>query len=179
MGGFISQLIEKAMSGLGKKDTKMLMIGLDAAGKTTILYNIKMNEVVNTIPTIGFNVESLQYKKLNLTVWDIGGQNLIRKLWRHYYEHSNAVIFVVDSNDTNRLQEVKEELHKVLSDDLLSKCKVLVYANKQDLPKAMNVSEMARVLDMNSIRQDWYIQPCVGTNGNGLFEGLDWLNNKL
>ena len=73
------------------------MLGLDAAGKTTALYKLKMNEMVTTIPTIGFNVETLQHKNLEMTVWDVGGQDKIRQLWKHYYENTDALIFLVDS----------------------------------------------------------------------------------
>merc|ERR1711948_209891 len=105
-------------------------VGLDAAGKTTILYKLKLNEVVTTIPTIGFNVETVEYKKLSFTVWDIGGQDKIRKLWRHYYMGTAGVIFVVDSNDRDRIEDAREELSKMLSEDELRDAALLVLANK-------------------------------------------------
>ena len=72
------------------------MIGLDAAGKTTILYKLKLGEIVTTIPTIGFNVETLEYKNLKFTVFDVGGQDKIRPLWRHYYEvEFISIIFLI------------------------------------------------------------------------------------
>ena len=74
-------------------------VGLDAAGKTTILYKLKLGEVVTTIPTIGFNVETVHYKNITFTVWDVGGQDKIRPLWRHYYEDAQGLIFVVDSTN--------------------------------------------------------------------------------
>merc|ERR1739842_98870 len=88
---------------VGKTEMRILMVGLDAAGKTTILYKLKLGEVITTIPTIGFNVETVEYKNIEFTVWDIGGQHLIRPLWRHYYQGTEAVIFVVDSNDRERI----------------------------------------------------------------------------
>lgn len=66
------------------------MLGLDAAGKTTILYKLKLGESTITIPTIGFNVETVQYKNINFTVWDVGGQHLVRPLWKHYYPGTNG-----------------------------------------------------------------------------------------
>ena len=75
----------------GKKDVRILMVGLDAAGKTTILYKLKLGEVVTTIPTIGFNVETVEYKNISFTVWDVGGQDKIRPLWRHYYQVSRCL----------------------------------------------------------------------------------------
>ena len=109
------------------------MAGLDAAGKTTILYNLKLGEVVTTIPTIGFNVETVEYKNISFTVWDIGGQDKIRKLWRYYYMGINAIIYVVDSNDHERVSVAQEELSVMLSEPDLRDAAWLVFANKQDL----------------------------------------------
>merc|ERR1712070_1323269 len=92
----------------GKKDCRILMVGLDAAGKTTILYKLKLGEIVTTIPTIGFNVETVEYKNISFTVWDVGGQDKIRPLWRHYYQNTQGVIFVVDSNDRDRVEDAKD-----------------------------------------------------------------------
>merc|ERR1711948_144543 len=108
-----------------------LMLGLDAAGKTTVLYKLKHNETITTIPTVGFNVEELEYKRLRMTVWDVGGQDRIRRLWRHYYQGSNAIIFVVDSNDKDRIDDAREELSKMLGDHELEGAALLVLANKQ------------------------------------------------
>merc|ERR1711967_203752 len=90
---------------LGKQEMRILMVGLDAAGKTTILYKLKLGEVVSSVPTIGFNVETLEYKKIKFTVWDVGGQDKIRLLWRHYYQNTQGLIFVVDSNDRDRIEK--------------------------------------------------------------------------
>lgn len=96
---------------------RILMVGLDAAGKTTILYKLKLGEVVTTIPTIGFNVETVEYKNLSFTVWDVGGQDKIRPLWRHYYQGTNGLIYVVDSNDRDRIEDAREEMTKMLNED--------------------------------------------------------------
>lgn len=94
----------------GKKQMRILMVGLDAAGKTTILYKLKLGEIVTTIPTIGFNVETVEYKNICFTVWDVGGQDKIRPLWRHYFQNTDGLIFVVDSNDRERIEEASKEL---------------------------------------------------------------------
>src|SRR5579872_5150274 len=104
---------------------RILMIGLDAAGKTTILYKLKLGEIVTTIPTIGFNVETVKYKNINFTVWDVGGQDKIRALWRHYYNNTEGIIFVVDSNDRDRINEAALELQKVLREDELREATLL------------------------------------------------------
>merc|ERR1719355_237465 len=112
---------------ISKKEMRILMVGLDAAGKTTILYKLKLGEVVTTIPTIGFNVETVEYKNINFTVWDVGGQDKIRKLWRHYYQDTQGLIFVVDSSDRDRIEDAREELHKMLREEEMREAKVLVY----------------------------------------------------
>eukprot|EP01101_Sappina_pedata_P004694 TRINITY_DN2029_c1_g1_i2.p1 TRINITY_DN2029_c1_g1~~TRINITY_DN2029_c1_g1_i2.p1 ORF type:complete len:205 (+),score=93.94 TRINITY_DN2029_c1_g1_i2:93-617(+) len=164
----------------GKKESRILMVGLDAAGKTTILYKLKLGEIVTTIPTIGFNVETVQYKKINFTVWDVGGQDKIRPLWRHYYQNTQGLIFVVDSNDRERISEAAEELQKMLREEELREAHLLVFANKQDLPGAMSVSEMTDKLGLQNLGgRKWYIQSTCATSGDGLYEGLDWLASQL
>ena len=156
------------------------MLGLDAAGKTTVLYKLKLGEVVHSIPTIGFNVEELTYGSLNMSVWDIGGQDRIRKLWRHYYQGTNLLIWVVDANDDSRLEEAREELQGLLKEDELRDAVLLVYANKMDLPHARSVSEIADRLKLHSLQQrKWHVQAASATSGDGLFDGLGWAANVL
>ncbi|XP_065215843.1 ADP ribosylation factor 4 [Planococcus citri] len=164
----------------GKKQMRILMVGLDAAGKTTILYKLKLGEIVTTIPTIGFNVESVDYKNISFTVWDVGGQDKIRPLWRHYFQNTQGLIFVVDSNDRDRIVEAEKELHNMLREDELRDAVLLVFANKQDLPNAMSASELTEKLGLGHLRnRQWFIQSACATQGQGLYEGLDWLSNEL
>ena len=116
---------------LSKKEVRILMLGLDGAGKTTILYKLKLGDNITTIPTIGFNVETLEYKNINFTVWDVGGQDKIRRLWRHYYMNTKALIFVVDCNDKDRVDEARQELTQMLHDEEMKDAVLLVFANKQ------------------------------------------------
>lgn len=156
------------------------MVGLDAAGKTTILYKLKLGEIVTTIPTIGFNVETVEYKNISFTVWDVGGQDKIRPLWRHYYQNTQGLIFVVDSSDTKRIAEAENELANMLKEDELRDAVILVFANKQDMPNAMTAAELTNALNLNNLRnRRWYIQATCATQGQGLYEGLDWLSNEL
>ena len=173
-------VFRKLFEGFGKKEMRILMVGLDAAGKTTILYKLKLGEIVTTIPTIGFNVETVDYKNISFTVWDVGGQDKIRPLWRHYFQNTQGVIFVVDSNDRDRIGEAREELARMLNEDELSEAALLVFANKQDLPSAMNAAEMTEKLSLGSMhKRNWYIQATCATSGDGLYEGLDWLSSTL
>lgn len=159
---------------------RILMVGLDAAGKTTILYKLKLGEIVTTIPTIGFNVETVEYKNICFTVWDVGGQDKIRLLWRHYFQNTQGLIFVVDSNDRERIGEAQKELQNMLQEDELRDAVLLVFANKQDLPNSMNAAELTDLLQLNQLRnRQWYIQSTCATQGEGLYEGLDWLSNEL
>ncbi|CAF1084290.1 unnamed protein product [Rotaria sp. Silwood1] len=177
MGLTISSLFQQLF---GKKQMRILMVGLDAAGKTTILYKLKLGEIVTTIPTIGFNVETVEYKNISFTVWDVGGQDKIRPLWRHYFQNTQGLIFVVDSNDRERIGEAREELQRMLSEDELRDAILLIFANKQDLPNAMNAAEITDKLGLHSLRnRNWYIQAACATSGDGLYEGLDWLSNQL
>merc|ERR1712000_138778 len=114
MGLLITRLMDRLVC---KRDMRILMVGLDAAGKTTILYKLQLGVVVTTIPTIGFNVEAVEYGNIRFTVWDIGGQDKIRKLWRHYYQGTQGLIFVIDSNDRDRVDVAHEELKTMLNED--------------------------------------------------------------
>ena len=177
MGFLFSKIWTKL---LGKKDVRILMVGLDAAGKTTILYQLKMGETVKTIPTIGFNVETLDYKNLNFTMWDVGGQDKIRVLWKHYYQNTDGLIFVVDSNDRERIEKAAEELQKMLAEEELKDCAILVMANKQDLKGALPPAEVTEQLGMGKLKgRIWLVQGTSATTGQGLKEGLDWMASVL
>ena len=139
-----------------------------------------LTHIQNLTHSIGFNVEQVDYKNISFTVWDVGGQDKIRPLWRHYYQNTEGLIFVVDSNDTDRLEAARDELHKMLNEDELRNAVVLVFANKQDLPNALSTSEMTEQLGLHQLRsRQWYIQAACATTGDGLYEGLDWLSNTL
>ncbi|XP_042590555.1 ADP-ribosylation factor 1-like isoform X2 [Cyprinus carpio] len=156
------------------------MVGLDAAGKTTVLYKLKLGEVVTTIPTIDFNVEKVDYKNISFTVWDAGGQSKIRDLWKHYYQDTEGLIFVVDSSDHDRIETAAEELKAMLAEDEMRDAVLLVLANKQDLPKAMPVHELTDRLGLHALRgRQWFVQATCAVQGSGLYEGLDWLSDQL
>jgi len=158
--------------------TRALMLGLDAAGTTTMLYKYKLGELVTTIPTVGFNVETIEYKNNSITIWDVGGQDQIRPLWRHYYQSTQSLIFVVDSSDHERIEEAKQQLALLMNEEELYDVPLLVLANKQDLPNAMSSAEIADRLGLHMAcrQRRWYIQATCATTGDGLYEGLDWLS---
>ena len=152
---------------IGKQEMRILMVGLDAAGKTTILYKLKLGEVVTTIPTIGFNVETVEYKNLSFTVWDVGGQDKIRPLWRHYYQGTNGLIYVVDSNDRDRIEDAREELTKMLNEDEMRDAVLLVFANKQAGAVVLCLFLFRFVLFMSSVLLSRFPGACLQEVGSG------------
>lgn len=147
-----------------------------------MLYRLRLGEVTTTEPTIGFNVESVEYHGLKLTVWDIGGQSALRPLWRHYFSSVTAVIFVVDSADTERMTEAHDELHGLLHDPALGpRVPLLVFANKRDLPTALPESQLGEALDIFAVQRSHTcrLQMCSATIGTGVEEGMRWLATEL
>jgi len=161
-------------------EMKILMLGLDAAGKTSILYKMHLGETVSTIPTIGFNVETVRYNRNAITVWDIGGQDKLRALWRHYYSNNDALLFVIDSTDESRFDLAREELHKLLNTDELRDSVLLVMANKQDLPSAVPSSRIVEVLQLRGLTsRPWLVQGCSALTGDGLLDGFEWVTREV
>ena len=176
MGSLLARALDRLFE---KKEARILMLGLDAAGKTTILFKLKLGEVVQSIPTIGFNVETIEIKNCKLNVWDVGGQDKIRPMWKHYYQNAEGLIFVVDSSDRKRIDKAKEELHKMLAEEDLKDVVLLVFANKQDIA-VMEVPEIIEKLRLEDLKgRAWHCQGASALSGNGLNEGMTWLIKKL
>ncbi|KAJ3424101.1 e3 ubiquitin-protein ligase trim23 [Anaeramoeba flamelloides] len=162
------------------KDVRVLMVGLDAAGKTSILQKLSKGNSGSTKPTVGFNVETVLYKKVKFTIWDVGGQDKIRTLWRHYYENVQAILFVVDSSDQERLQEAKNELQKMLLEEELKNSALVVFANKQDLPNTITSDNLISKFDLEKqTNRKWACLPTCAISGDGLYEGLTWIKDAL
>jgi len=157
------------------------MLGLDSAGKTTILYRLQIGEVVSTIPTIGFNVETVQYKNIKFQVWDLGGQSSIRPYWRCYFPNTSAIIYVIDASDHARLQTSRTELLTMLSEEELSGVPLLVFCNKQDVDGALKPEEVSDKLGLagGETSRQWSVRGSCATRGEGLEDGLDWLVNAI
>ncbi len=164
----------------GLTQAKVLMLGLDGAGKSSLLYRLKLGEVITTIPTIGFNVECVKFANITFTVWDIGGQDKLRRLWHHYFEGADALVFVIDSSDRGRMDDAGKAFHKIVNDSALDDTIILVFANKQDLPNAYTPSEVADLLKLALLRQrTWKVQGSCVPTGDGLETGMDWLSKAL
>ncbi|KAI9316832.1 P-loop containing nucleoside triphosphate hydrolase protein [Dichotomocladium elegans] len=158
MGIIFSNLWSRLFS---KAPVKIIIVGLDNAGKTTILYRLLMNQVVTTTPTIGSNVEQIEYKNIRFLMWA-------------------TVIMVIDSTDAARLSVAKHELHQMMESEQLEKASLLVFANKQDVKTALSAANISEALSLTSLKdRQWHIQACSALSGEGLHEGLDWLILQL
>ncbi|KAI8347092.1 ARF-like protein [Mortierella sp. GBAus27b] len=173
MGIVLTRLWRRLMS---QEEVKIVIVGLDNAGKTTVLYKLLLNEVVVTTPTIGSNVEEITYKNIKFLMWDIGGQESLRSSWKTYYVNTKAVIMVIDSSDKERLHISKTELHTMMESESLRNASLLVFANKQDVRGALSAAKISEALALTSLQdRQWHIQACSALTGDGLFEGLDWI----
>lgn len=157
------------------KQAQILLLGLDSAGKSTLLYKLKLAKDITTIPTIGFNVETIELEKsLSLTVWDIGGQEKMRTVWEHYCENTDGLMYVVDSTDKQRLEDSRRELKHILKNEHIKNVPIVLLANKQDVPGALSAEDITRMFRVKKLCSDrnWYVQPCCAISGDGLMEGF-------
>ena len=222
------QIIPPVPKGKRLCNCGILLLGLDSAGKTTMIYALGLKDPIRTVPTIGFNIETTWYIKpdIEINTWDVGGRDKLRDLWRHYYPGTNAIIFVVDSADKMRLNTAKEELHLLLDEFELRNAVLLVFANKQDLPYSFTSDEIGAYLQLHEMvdieyndiwnclyqqntlidtynipigiikivvsylpkvakpsdkinGRPYFVQGCSAINRDGLYDGLQWLNNQL
>ncbi|GAQ85950.1 GTP-binding ADP-ribosylation factor [Klebsormidium nitens] len=172
----IGRMIEKIY---GRPEVRVLLLGLDAAGRTTTLYKLKLGEIVTTIPTIGFNVETVTHGGTSFTMWDVGGCDKIRPLWRHYFQNTQALIWFAHSSDRDRVDEAREEIQRLLSEEVLQDVPFLVWATKQDLPNVMTPEEVSSKLALQNLDRPWACIGCSAFTGEGLYEGLQWIQDAL
>ncbi|KAI2802747.1 ADP-ribosylation factor protein 3, partial [Blomia tropicalis] len=176
--GLLSLL--KKFKSTPNRELRILLLGLDNAGKTTILKKLASEDITHITPTQGFNIKSVQSPGFKLNVWDIGGQRKIRPYWRNYFEDTDVLIYVIDSADKKRFEETSVELNELLSEEKLATVPLLIYANKQDLINAVTAGELAESLHLVTIRdRAWQIQACSATSGEGLKDGIDWICKNI
>ncbi|XP_019615026.1 PREDICTED: ADP-ribosylation factor-like protein 4C [Branchiostoma belcheri] len=183
MGGQGSSLLHRVP---GFKPLHIVMLGLDSAGKTTVLYRLKLGEFVNALPTVSFNTEHIRFKgevgnNMVFKVWDVGGQEKLRPLWRPYTRGTDGIVFVVDSVDKERLDEARTEIFRVARYTEHQGVPILIFANKQDLPGALSVQEVEETLSVSDIRTTnlCHVQPTCAIIGEGLTEGLEALYQMI
>jgi ADP-ribosylation factor-like protein 2 len=161
-----------------ERELRVLMVGLDNAGKTTIVKRVNGESIDEISPTLGFNIKTMTYGDYSLNVWDVGGQKTLRAYWRNYYEATDGLIWVVDSADSRRMRDCAEALASVLEEEKLAGASVLVFANKRDIRGAMDVDAIADALGLKRlVNRHWHIVGCSAVTGEGLLDGFDWLVN--
>ncbi|KAF7652964.1 hypothetical protein LDENG_00088780 [Lucifuga dentata] len=164
--------------GAKQPEAQILLLGLDNAGKSTLLYKVKYNTCVSTVPTIGFNVEMIEARKsrknIALTVWDVGGQGRMRQCWKSFHQDTAAVVFVLDCSDTQRLDEARRELENTLRSEQLRGRPLVILANKQDVNGALTVTDITERFNLRKLcsGRDWFVQPCSASTGFGVQEGF-------
>lgn len=157
------------------QEARILLLGLDSAGKSTLLYKLKLAKGIVTMPTIGFNVEMIELEKgLSLTVWDVGGQEKMRAAWDFYCENTDGLLYVVDSTDKARIEQSKREFEHILKNEHINHVPVVLLANKQDVSGALTAEDITRMFKVKKLcsDRDWYVQPCCALTGEGLADGL-------
>lgn len=162
------------------KEMRVLFLGLDNAGKTTILKKLNNESISDISPTLGFNIKSLIIDGYTLNIWDVGGQRTLRPYWRNYFESTDGVVWVVDSSDRMRMNDCRNELMELLHEERLAGATLLVFANKQDLAGSMQLEEIRDALELQSIiSHRWVIYPCSASTGENLNDGMNWLVKEV
>ncbi|EFC49396.1 ARF/SAR family small GTPase [Naegleria gruberi] len=184
-----------------ERQMRVLILGLDNAGKTTIVKKLKNQPLDEISPTLGFNIDTIYYEKdaskdvaqtptnntFKVNFWDIGGQKSIRSYWRNYFENTDGLIWVIDSADTDRLEDCKRELNLLLGEEKLAGASLLILANKSDLDNALSVSDIAKFLGLEQLSQTTettttrhiHVERCSAITGEGISEGIDWIVDDI
>lgn len=162
------------------RELRVLTLGLDNSGKSTILKRLTDEDITSVTPTQGFNIRSVQKDGFKLNVWDVGGQKAIREYWSRYFTETDALIFVIDCADEARVGESGIELNHLLEDPMLAAVPVLILANKQDISTALTAGDITEAMTLNGIRdRHWHITECSAKTGHGLDGGIHWLVNNV
>ena len=178
MGFILSKILEFFTK--SRNNFKIIILGMQNAGKTTILYRLSLGQLVKTTPTIGSNVEELTYNNVQFQAWDLGGQESTRSVWDVYYMSTDAIVYVIDSQDDEYFEESKAQFHKLLAHPTLKNALILIFANKQDLPGAKDVNKLIQDYEFDKIKDHiWNIQSCSALKGEGLITGIKWLSEQL
>lgn len=166
--------------GGNSSSVQLTMIGLDQSGKTTLLYRLKYDQCTNATPTIGFNCEKVKWevglaKGTTFTIWDVGGADKTRPLWRAYIRSSEGIIFVVDAVDHERIEEAKLELTKLMRCSDNPRLPILVIANKQDMPGSLDCETVGKQLGLHELppSQLWSLLGVCALTGEGLSDAID------
>jgi len=163
-----------------EREVRVLMLGLDNAGKTTIWKKFTGADINTISPTLGFHIQTLEHQGYQLNIWDVGGQKSLRSYWRNYFETTDGLIWVVDSADKMRLNDCKMELQALIEEERLSSVSLMVFANKADLPGALTADEIREILGLDQIKhQHWQIFSCSAITGDNLLQGMNWITHDI
>ncbi|ESO07773.1 hypothetical protein HELRODRAFT_170325 [Helobdella robusta] len=163
-----------------EREIRLLMLGLDNAGKTTIVKKFNGDDISTISPTLGFSIKTIEHRGFKINFWDVGGQTSLRTYWRNYFESTDGLIWVVDSADKRRLQDCKKELDQLLVEERLAGATLLVFANKQDLDGAVSSETIMEILDLENLKtHHWMILGCSAVTGDNLLKGVDWLIDDI
>ncbi|KAG8995775.1 ADP-ribosylation factor-like protein 2 [Tulasnella sp. JGI-2019a] len=163
-----------------EREMRILFLGLDNAGKTTIIKRLNGDDITTVSPTLGFEIKSFVHGKYTLNIWDVGGQRVLRPYWRNYFEQTDAIVWVVDSSDRLRMDDCKTELHSLLQENRLAGASLLVFANKQDLHGAMSADEIRDALSLTALTtHQWKILSCSAVLGTNVVAGVDWVVGEV
>ncbi|XP_051121534.1 uncharacterized protein LOC127244961 [Andrographis paniculata] len=170
-----------------KMEFHVLILGIDKAGKTTLLEKVKSIysnleglPPDRIVPTVGLNIGRVEVLKTKLVFWDLGGQPGLRSIWEKYYEEAHAVIYIIDAACPSRFEESKSALEKVLRHEDLQGAPLLILANKQDLKDAISVDELAQYLDLKKLdEREFTFQAVSAYEGMGIKESVIWLIDAM
>jgi ADP-ribosylation factor related protein 1 len=181
MFGLLYGLIKRCRE---RPELRVLIVGLDNGGKTTLLEQMKSlylktsprKNLKKIPPTVGLNVGRVSYKKWDVLFWDLGGHKSMREIWENYYDDASAILFVIDSADPSRFSEVKKEVERLLSDSRLAGIPILIAANKQDVSNALDPQDVASSAGVHTIQsRALHVQGVSALTCEGISESVDWI----
>ena len=166
-----------------EREMRILILGLDNAGKTTCVKRFNNQDITTISPTLGFQIFSMHFRGYILNLWDIGGQQSLRAYWRNYFESTDGIVWVVDCNDVARLDMCKQELHALLKEERLAGASLLLFLNKVDIPTALPMADVAAALDVETLRMEGKrhveLVRCSAVTGEGLLQGVEWITRDI
>lgn len=172
---FLQKLFKK------KKQAMMTVCGLDNAGKTSVMNYLLYGEHRQTIPTMGVNINTINLPKLELNIYDLGGQESFRPLWSDINERSNAIIYIVDCTDYKRFNESKEIFHKIVNSQIDEKIPVMVLLNKCDLSNRISRADFIYHFGLLELPEkvSWSCYETSALTGKGLVEAFTQFTQYL
>lgn len=169
-----------------KDEFRVLILGVDRAGKTTLLEKLKSIYLKGeglppdrVVPTVGLNIGRIEDAKAKLVFWDLGGQVSLRTIWEKYYEEAHAIMYVIDAATASSFEDSKSALEKVIRHEHLRGAPLLIVANKQDLPGAIDEEELAKFLHKELDERTYTFQAVSAYDGRGIKSGIDWLVEQM